>query len=320
MLATPDPLWISRNPGEKVAFLPGMVMAPEFWRHYAPVSSRSGQTAAYPLPAHYPWKTEWRATGLLSTDQIVDAYAAALKRDFALEENAGRVTLVGHSTGGFISLLLAKRYPELVEKLILVGAFGCGRFEGAGRFAMRLLLWPMMGELIFTTLLARWISTPERFRAGSLTCVHRRSKEWFTEPATLVQEEVRQTLAKSDPGEIAALVRWLYRQSIMGELGKIEVPALFIIGSRDSVVPPVHQLSTARRLRNAATVIMPGVGHLPMVEAPAEFDRVVGMFLRVDQAKAPLKLVASALKRQFAVREEDGKFGAGILRGTRAAL
>lgn len=316
MLATPDPLWISKNPGEKVAYLPGMVMAPQFWRHYAPVSSRSGEAAAYPLPAHYPWKTECRTTGLISTEEIVDAYAAALKRDFALGRGTGRVTLIGHSTGGFISLLLARRYPELVDKLILAGAFGCGRFEGAGRFAMRLLLWPMMGELIFTTLLSRWISTPERFRAGSLTCVYRRSDEWYMEPATLVQEEVRQALAKSDPGEIAALVRWLSRQSIMGELGEIDVPALFIVGSKDSVVPPVHQLRTARRLRNAATVIMPGVGHLPMVEAPQDFDRVVGMFLHMDQKKTPLKLIASALKRRLAVRDDES---AGIPSGTRAA-
>ncbi len=292
MLATPDPVWISRTEGQNVAFLPGMVMAPEFWRHYAPPSLRSGRVCAYPLPAHYPWKTGM-ANGLLSAEEIVEAYAAALRRDFAGE----KVTLVGHSTGGFMSLLLAGRHGELVERMILLGAFGCGRFEGAGRFAMRLASWPLMGRMIFTTLLARWVSTPERFRRGSLTCVHRDTAEWYTEPATLAQEEVRLALGKSDLNEIAALVRWLYGQSVMGELPSIRTPTLFIVGSRDCVVPPVHQLSTARRMPNAAVVILPDVAHLPMVEAPEAFDRAAAMFGEMTFAAAADRSIQARLKR-----------------------
>lgn len=296
MLATPDPLWISRTEGARVAYLPGMVMAPEFWRHYAPPSMRSGQVCAYPLPAHFPWKTG-DAAGLFSTDEIVGAYARALQRDFSLAPGRRKVTLAGHSTGGFISLLLARRHPELIEKMVLIGAFGCGRFEGAGHVAMRLVSWPLMGQLIFTTLLARWISTPERFRQGSLACVHRNSEEWYTEPATLAQEEVRLAIGKSDLDGIAGLVRWLYGQSIMQELPRIKTPTLFVIGSRDCIVPPAHQLRTAQRMPNAAVVIMPEVGHLPMVEAPEAFDRAAGMFGEITSAAAADRSIRARLKR-----------------------
>lgn len=309
MLVTPDPLWISRNDGAAIAFLPGMVMAPEFWRYYAPASLRSGHVCAYPLPAHYPWKTG-DATGLFSADEIVEAYACALRRDFGPAAENRKVTLVGHSTGGFISLLLARRHPELVEKMILLGAFGCGRFEGAGRFAMRLVSWPLMGQMIFTGLLARWISTPERFREGSLTCVHRDSAEWYTEPATLAQEEVRLAIAKSDLNEIAALVRWLYGQSIMHELPLIRTPTLFVVGSKDAVVPPAHQLSTARRMPNAAVVIIPEVGHLPMVENPEAFDRAAAIFSEMPFAAAADRSVRARLKRLARIsahRRRDGR-------------
>ena len=296
MLATPDPLWISRSDGERIAYFPGMVMAPEFWRYYSPPSMRSGRVCAYPLPAHYPWSTG-DAAQLLSTDEIVEAYASALRRDFDTGKGGRKITLVGHSTGGFIALLLARRHPELVEKMILLGAFGCGRFEGAGRFAMRLVSWPLMGEMIFTTLLSRWISTPERFRQGSLACVHRDREDWYTEPATLAQEEVRLSIGKSNPNEIAALVRWLFGQSIMADLPLIDVPTLFIIGSKDAVVPPAHQLSTARRMPNAAAVIIPEVGHLPMVEAPEAFDRAAAMFGQMRLAAAADRTIRTGLKR-----------------------
>ena len=108
---------------------------------------------------------------------------------------------------------------------------------------------------------------------------------------------MRLAIGKSDLNEIAGLVRWLYGQSIMTELPLIQTPTLFIIGSRDGVVPPLHQLSTARRMPNAAVVIIPEVGHLPMVEAPDAFDRAAAMFSELPVAAAADRSIQARLKR-----------------------
>ena len=101
----------------------GMVMSPVFWSSFAPSIVREGRAAAYPLPGHSPWRLDG-LTQNLTTEAIVNAYAEAIARDF----NGEPVALIGHSTGGFISLLLARHRPDLVNNVILMGAFACGRF------------------------------------------------------------------------------------------------------------------------------------------------------------------------------------------------
>lgn len=49
----------------------------------------------------------------------MDAHAADLAAVFA-QLNLGPTTLVGHSMGGFVSVVFAHRYPDLVSQLVLV--------------------------------------------------------------------------------------------------------------------------------------------------------------------------------------------------------
>src|SRR5690349_1706646 len=61
-----------------------------------------GRTADTPAPFHY--------------DSMVDETVAVIERA------GGPVHLVGWSDGGIISLLLAQRRPDLVRRMVLIGA------------------------------------------------------------------------------------------------------------------------------------------------------------------------------------------------------
>lgn len=65
------------------------------------------------LPNH--GESEW--TERFDYTEQVDIVADFLRADFA---SAGPVAVVGHSMGGKVSMLLALRYPELVERLVVV--------------------------------------------------------------------------------------------------------------------------------------------------------------------------------------------------------
>ena len=274
MLCPPSPHWLCEDPGIKTVLIHGMVMSPAFWRCFAPSIVREGRAAAYPLPGHSPWKLDSLADGL-TTDAIVDAYAEAIERDFGGEP----VTLIGHSTGGFICLLLARHRPDLVGNVILMGAFACGRFEGQERLASRILRLPLLGRHLFIRLFARWIATRETFRFGSLECVFDKTAGWETEETIATMEEVRAHLLNSQPSEIAAFVSWMSRTSVINELPLIDVPVLNIIGGRDAIVPPLHQIHLSGRLPRAQTVILDKIGHLPMAEARDKVDQLIGAFL-----------------------------------------
>jgi pimeloyl-ACP methyl ester carboxylesterase len=274
MLSAPSPHWLSQDPGMKTVLIHGMVMSPVFWSCFAPSIVREGRATAYPLPGHSPWRLDDLSQGL-TTAAIVYAYAEAIERDFDGEP----VTLIGHSTGGFVSLLLARHRPDLVSNVILMGAFACGRFEGQERLASRILRLPLLGRVLFVRLFTRWIATREAFRWGSLECVFDKTAGWETEETIAAMEQVREHLLKSQAAEIAAFVSWMSQTSVINELPLIDVPVLNIIGGRDAIVPPLHQIHLSGRLPRAHTVILDKVGHLPMAEARDKVDQLIATFL-----------------------------------------
>ncbi|GAB3880814.1 alpha/beta fold hydrolase [Terrabacter terrigena] len=117
--------------GPRVAFLHGLFGQGRNWTQIAKaVSGPDGADARcllVDLPDHgrSPWSQQF------SLDAYADAVAATL-RDAAPGESW---TVVGHSLGGKVSMVLALRHPELVGRLVVVdiapkGYGSLERFEG----------------------------------------------------------------------------------------------------------------------------------------------------------------------------------------------
>ena len=62
-------------------------------------------------------------------------------------------------------------------------------------------------------------------------------------------------------------------------IDKIKCPTIYILGGKSTIVP----VETQRRLKDALPrceiVVMPGLGHYPDVESPADFLAIVDRFL-----------------------------------------
>jgi pimeloyl-ACP methyl ester carboxylesterase len=298
MTLTPPPAhWVgSRQTEQNFVLIHGMVMAPSFWEAYAPQIVREGHALAYPLPGHHPWQLDQPGLPPQARD-VADAYARAIRRDF----NGEPVNIIGHSTGGFVALLIARDHPELVRSVVLIGAFACGRFEGQERLAARLLRIPHIGSLLFRQFFNRWISTPEQFRWGSIECVYDKNCPWQDGQATDAMEEVRRQLAQARPEDIAACIRFMSETSLLPDLGDVSVPVLNIVGANDAIVPPAHQLRVSRLMARVQTVILKNCGHLPMVEHQERTEEIIGAFVNTLEAihlqsveRGPLSLARSA--------------------------
>lgn len=290
-LLPPPAEWISKTPGQNFVLLHGMAMAPAFWTVFAPDITRSGRTVAYPLPGHHPWSLP-EPGAPITADEVVEAMAQAISRDFCGEP----VTLIGHSTGGFLSLLLAVRRPDLVRSVILLGGFACGRFEGKERFAARMLRVPRVGPYVFRHFFKRWISTREQFRWGSIECVYDKSCPWEDDRAADAMEMVRGHLLRTRPEDVAACVQFMSSTSLLGDLPNVTLPVLNLIGVQDGIVPPAHQLRLSKILPRAQTVLFGDCGHLVMVEQKKQMDKVIAGFLD------PHSSVATALRGRWAER------------------
>ena len=80
------------------------------------------------------------------------------------------------------------------------------------------------------------------------------------------------------PGLVPA-VQGLVGYDILDQLSEVDVPTLIVWGRNDRVVPPQDAVAYGERLRNSRTVIFNDTGHLPQLERPVRFNRVLETFL-----------------------------------------
>lgn len=183
-----------------------------------------------------------------------------------------RATLVGTSMGGGVALDCALDHPELAEALVLVAA-GLGGSEPSDFLRER---WQAIGaayerdgiDAANELELQLWIDGPGH-------------PPEQTDPTVraLVGEMNRAVLAREEENDARGQAQRLSPPAI-GRLGEIAAPTLVIVGDRD--VPDI--LANADRLASgiagARKVTLPDVAHLPPLECPDEFNRLLRDFLR----------------------------------------
>jgi 3-oxoadipate enol-lactonase len=86
-------------------------------------------------------------------------------------------------------------------------------------------------------------------------------------------------------GTYRAAVRCLVAFDERANLPKIGVPVLCLAGEKDPNAPAAGVERMAGKIPGARYVCLPGVGHLPNLEAPAAFDAAILDFLRQVQAQ-----------------------------------
>ena len=80
---------------------------------------------------------------------------------------------------------------------------------------------------------------------------------------------------KRDPN----LVKGFVATDLWEPVRNIRAPILYILGGRSNIVPPETQEKLKATLPRATIVTIPGVGHYPSDEKPAEFLAIVDRFL-----------------------------------------
>jgi pimeloyl-ACP methyl ester carboxylesterase len=90
------------------------------------------------------------------------------------------------------------------------------------------------------------------------------------------------------------------RTSLTGSeavLGKVRAPTLVLWGKEDRLVPQSEGLALSSAIAGARFATIPGVGHLPQEEDPAEFARAVSSFLGELPRAAKLQRASPASAR-----------------------
>ena len=225
-----------------------------WWEHQFEAFSGERDVIAFDMPGH----------GLsddLATAPTFELMAHTLE-SVLQGMGTGPVHLIGWSVGGMIAQTFALKRPELVSSLSLVGTLctfpeqvrallrersRVARSEGMARVAQ------LANE--------RWF--PAAFRARRPDVLDRATRSLLQQPA----------------GFHAAMWEMIAGLDLEKKLGAITCRALVLTGAEDVNAPPAAAEAIVRALPSASLKLMPGVGHFPPLEAPADFTALLRGFL-----------------------------------------
>ena len=179
-----------------------------------------------------------------------------------------RASLVGISMGGFVSLELALRHPDLVAKLVLVVTSAGGPTHVSTSPEIMRLLMPGDAE-VETGEGARRVCAA--VAAPGFAERHPEEMETFVE------------IARHRPMTRDAYLRQLQASrghDVTIRLREIDAPTLVMHGEVDPLVPVQNGRNLAERIPGARLIVYPDAGHIPEVERYEEFNRDLLAFLQ----------------------------------------
>lgn len=213
---------------------------------------------------------DYGADGMMDA---VDVVAAKLGLDHFI--------LGGNSMGGWVAWRYALDHPDRIDALLLLDAAGMPLRKGEKRpesnIGFRILEYPF----------GRWLAT-------QIT------------PRMLVEESLRGSVEKQAiiddamidrywellrfPGNREATVlraRMDREPAITARIGAITAPTLILFGKKDRVINATAAQSFHERIAGSEVVLLDGIGHLPMEEAPHATATAIADFLTRRLAASP---------------------------------
>ena len=248
--------WRERGRGDPVLFLHGLGGSRTSWEPQLEDLSDTFRCIAWDMPG-YGASTPVEPLTLAA---VADAVARLL--DAAGVE---RAHLVGESFGGMHALHAALRYPDRVGRLVLANTSPAFGLDGTDPDVWRAArLAPIDAGL-----------TPADIAADVLTAV--------AGPGLSVEVLAMRVagFARIPAPGLRAAIECLPSHDLCDRLADITAPALVIAGALDTETPRSYSQALADGLADAELVVLDGVGHLAVSEAPTIVNRLVRGFLAV---------------------------------------
>jgi pimeloyl-ACP methyl ester carboxylesterase len=258
--------WQLGESGNNIILLHGGGASIEFWVYNVHALAQNHRVYAFDM----------MGTGKSSSHPTADytiASQAEFLSQFIATFNLEKTTLIGISMGGGVALQFTLKYPQLVEKLVLIDPMGFGAEISLG---VRLSSLPGVVESVNP---GRWM-LPSILRTNFHN-VRLISPEWidlryavFAIPHR--HPDVRKLVNANF--NIWGVKPQVYRP-IFDNLDRIDRPTLIFWGEFDRIIPVQHAQIAAQKIPQAQVHIFEDCGHHPYLEYPDRFDRLVLEFL-----------------------------------------
>jgi 2-hydroxy-6-oxonona-2,4-dienedioate hydrolase len=181
-----------------------------------------------------------------------------------LDGDDGKITVVGHSLGGYIAVEFAIRNKDLIENLVLIDSSG-------------FLKGP-------TPLLEQYLHTAQNPSYDNARSVFEQmvSQPWRVLPVVINGFITRINSPGAKYSFESAYKNSTTTQIDLSRLKSIEdIPTLIIWGKNDTLIPIEHSEPFKQVLKNYKVEIIEDAGHAPFAEKPAIICEILHTFLSI---------------------------------------
>jgi len=250
--------------GPAIVFIHGLGGCWQNWlENMAPMAALGHRAIAFDLPG-------FGASPMPAGGISIPAYGE-LVGELCAHLGVEACTLVGNSMGGFIAAQVCVAEPSWVERLVLVSA------AGISHAAMRQAPVELAARLtVAVNPVLQRLELPRMRRSGLRRLAF---GGIVRHPERLRRELLVEQFANgfAAPGVVAAAVA-LTGYDLRGRLERIRIPTLIIWGRDDLVVPAADATGFAERIAGSRLVVFDDCGHVPMLERPVRFNRLLAEF------------------------------------------
>lgn len=184
-------------------------------------------------------------------------YVEIVKR-FLIELGIEKATFIGHSFGGKLSIIFGAKYPELVEKIILVNSAGLIPKRGA-KYYFKVYSFKSL-RFIYNKLFF-WLKGEER--------MERFYKKFGSDDYKDSAGIMRKVLVK------------VVNENLHPILKDIKAPTLLIWGDRDTATPLYMGKIMEKEIKESGLVVLDGTGHYSYLDDYERFSAVIKSFMNI---------------------------------------
>ncbi|MFM0220235.1 alpha/beta fold hydrolase [Paraburkholderia caledonica] len=249
-----DVHYVDEGSGDTIVMIHGFASSLHTWNRVADELKHTHRVIRLDLPPFGVTGPLRSSTGIIETMNLptyrrfIDTFLQAL--------GVSRAIFIGNSLGGLISWDYAVRHRGAVERLVLIDSAG---------FPMKLLIYiDLFNHALVRASAPRWL--PEIIIRSAVRNV-------YGDPRKLDAVTLRRYVdffhGEGTRAAIGKMVPTLdFEELDTNVLTTLAVPTLILWGAKDRWIPTAHAAEFARRIPGAKSAMYPGLGHIPMEEAP----------------------------------------------------
>ena len=190
-------------------------------------------------------------------DKPIDSFDyAEIVKKYIDELGIRKVTLIGHSFGGKLSIIIGSKYPDLLDKIVLVNSAG---------------LIPKRGPKYYLKVYS--------FKA--LRFIYKKFFFWYKDEKRMEKfyKKFGSTDYKDSSGVMRKILVIAVNENLLPLLEKIKAPTLLIWGDKDTATPLYMGKTMEKHIPDSGLVVFQGAGHYSYLDDYQRFAIILKNFL-----------------------------------------